>query len=332
MAELKLKPELIPMLIQGGFYLAALASTHVLLIKPLLAMSSERKKRTQGAVESAKGLESKLEKLEKSYTGAQQFALNEARDLRNAQILAGQAEAQSILNEASDAAKEHLTSIRTKVMNNISSERQKIPGIVGELSDVVLSRLAQNSVVFFAFVTLVTSGKALAAGGAVDPMYGIFWPYFQFIVFAAALTFFARKAMSKMLEDRRDKLRTQFSEAREAVLLAQRKTEEYENKLKNLQSELEAMRREYADDGVKQRDKLISDAKATAAQIIKDSERVGQQLIVEAQADLRREIFEQVMIVLDDKLKGETLNKVDAALRKTVVAGLKSSQLKASTH
>lgn len=332
MSELKLKPELLPMVIQGGFYLAALASAHFLLIKPLLSLTAERRRRTQGAVDSAKGLESKLEKLERTYTEAQQFALNEARDLRNAQILAGQAEAQGVLLEANETAKSALGDVRAKVSEQMALERAKIPGIVGELSDTVLGRLVQPTLVMFAVGAALFSMHAEAASGTVDPIYGILWPYFQFIVFAAALTFFAGKAIGRMLEGRRDALRTKLSEAREAMVLAQRKAEAYEAKLKNLQSELETIRREFADDGVKQRDKLIHDAKQTAAQIIRDSERIGQQLIVESRADLRREIFEQVMVVLDQKLKGETLLKVDSALRNGAIETLKTSAQQSKSH
>lgn len=332
MSELKLKPELLPMVIQGGFYLAALVSAHFLLIKPLLNLTAERRRRTQGAVDSAKGLESKLEKLERTYSEAQHFALDEARGLRNAQILAGQAEVQGVLLEANETAKSALAGVRVKVLEQMALERAKIPEIVGELSDTVLGRLVQPALVTFAIGATFMSVGAKAASGTVDPIYGILWPYFQFIVFAAALTFFAGKTISRMLEGRRDVLRTKLSEAREAMVLAQRKAEAYEDKLKNLQSELETIRREFADDGVKHRDKLIHDARQAAAQIIRDSERIGHQLIVESRADLRREIFEQVMVVLDKRLEGETLLKVDSALRKGAIETLKTSSQQSKSH
>jgi len=326
MAELKLKPELLPMVVQGGFYLAALLSSHFLLVKPLLGLTAERKRRTLGAVDSAKGLEAKLEKIEKTYKDAQQQALTEARDLRNAQLLAGQAEAQAIVTEASENAKTTLARVRTTLSEQLRNERTKIPSMVSELSDTILSRLVQNSKIILVMVgSALASLTAQASGGAVDPMYGIFWPYFQFTVFAAALVFLARKPITKMLDDRRDNLRTRLSEAREAMVLAQRKTQEYEEKLRNLQSELEALRHEFAEDGVKQRDKLISDAKATAQQIIRDGERVSQQLIVEGKTSLRKEIFEQVLVVLEEKLKGETLTQVDSALRQNALSSLRST-------
>ncbi|MBM3382061.1 MAG: ATP synthase F0 subunit B [Betaproteobacteria bacterium] len=332
MAELKLKPELLPMVIQGGFYLAALASAHFLLIKPLLGLTAERRKRTAGAVDSARDMEAKIEKLEKSYTTALASAVSEARDLRNAEILAGQAEAQSILSTANEQAKNKLSEAREKLTTQMADDRAKIPTLVGELSDAVLSKLTRAALLVGTAFGSIFFADAHAADGAVDPMYGILWPYFQFIVFVAALTFFARKPITKMLDGRRDALRTRLSEAREATLLAQRRTDEYEAKLKNLQTELDALRREYAEDGVLQRDKLITEAKNTASQIMRDSERVGQQLIFESRAELKREIFEQVLATLDQKLKGETLGKVDDALKKSALAGLKTSAQQTPTH
>ncbi|NBO37164.1 hypothetical protein EBU99_01130 [bacterium] len=332
MSELKLKPELLPMVIQGGFYLAALASSHFLLVKPLVALTLERKRRTQGAVESAKGLEAKLEKLEKTYTSAHQAALSEARELRNAQILAGQAEAQGILAEAQESAKNKLHTVRLSLAEQVSTERTKIPAMVAELSDSVLKKLVQSCFIVSVFASSFLSLQASASQGMVDPVYGILWPYFQFIVFAAALTYLARKAIGQMLEGRRDALRTQLSEAREAMTLAQRKSDEYESKLKNLQNEIEALRKEFADDGVAQRDKLITEASATAAQIIRDTERIGQQMISEGRAELRREIFEQVLAVIDGKLHGDTLTNIDKTLRQNAIAAAKASAQTSHTN
>ncbi|MFZ9519184.1 MAG: hypothetical protein ACO3A4_01785 [Silvanigrellaceae bacterium] len=331
MSELKLKPELIPMVVQGGFYLAALVSTHALLVKPLLALTAERRRRTQGAEESAKDLQAKLERLEKSYTNAQQGALTEARDMLNNQVLAGQAEASGILQEAHETAKSRLHAAKEKIALQISQERSKIPSIVAELSDAVLNRLVKNSIVI-GVASVAMSSVAFAGGTAVDPYYGILWPYFQFIVFAAALTFLAKKGISKLLDDRRDALRTKLSEAREAMTIAQRKSDEYEAKIRNLQSEIDAIRKEYADDGVRQRDKLISEAKQVADQLLRDAERVGQQLIAAGKEQLRQEIFDQVVATLDSKLNGDVLNKIDSTLRQSALKGLQSAARVSDSH
>ncbi|MEY3903736.1 MAG: hypothetical protein RL189_3042, partial [Pseudomonadota bacterium] len=142
----------------------------------------------------------------------------------------------------------------------------------------------------------------------------------------------AKKAVAKMLEDRRDALRTKLSEARSAMTLAQRKSDEYEAKLKNLQSELDALRKEYADNGVVQRDKLINEAKESAAQLLRDADRIGRQLITEGKEQLRKEIFDQVVATLDAKLKGETLASIDASLRQNALGGLKNSAKISASH
>lgn len=324
MSELKLTPEVVPMIVQGSFYLAALISSHFLLVKPLVSLSAERKKRTQGAVESAKGLENKLGLLEKTYLESHQYALSEARDLKNAQVLAGQAEAQGILVKANEQARAQLQLTREELSAQIQVERAKIPSVVSELSGLALGKLTRVGLLFATGALLLTSEVAYSGGTEVDPMYGILWPYFQFIVFVAILVFFARKAVANMLGGKREELRTRLSEAREARVLAERKVSEYEAKLKNLQTELEVIRKEFAADGVKQRDKLIADARATAAQIVRDSERVGQQLIHEARYELRKEVFDQVLGVLNERLKGETLAQADSVLKGSAIANIKA--------
>lgn len=324
MSELKLTPEVVPMIVQGSFYLAALISSHYLLIKPLVSLSAERKKRTQGAVDSAKGLENKLEVLEKTYRDSHQYALTEARDLKNAQVLAGQAEAQGLLLAANEEARAQLQTTRSELAKQVEIERTKIPAIVNDLAEVALGKLTRASVFLAAGLSILDSSNAFAGASEVDPMYGILWPYFQFIVFVTILVVFARKAISKMLGDKRETLRTRLSEAREARVLAERKVAEYEARLKNLQVELEEIRKEFAADGVKQRDKLILDARNTAAQILRDSERVGQQLIHEARVEIRKEVFEQVLGVLNERLKAETLAQADSVLKSSAIANLKT--------
>jgi F0F1-type ATP synthase membrane subunit b/b' len=116
------------------------------------------------------------------------------------------------------------------------------------------------------------------------------------------------------------------------MTIAQRKSDEYEAKLKNLQTEIDAIRKEYADDGVRQRDKLIHEAKQAADQLLRDAERVGQQLISEGKEQLRQEIFDQVVATLDSKLNGDVLNKVDSSLRQNAIKGLQNAARASESH
>ena len=326
MAELGLFPDPQLVVAQGVVYLCAVLSANYFIIQPALRLNNERKRRTSGAVDSAKAEEARAESLEHAYTHELKVRTEEVRSLRVSEILAGQAEAESILAIAQEKARTHLGRIQGEVEASVAAERAKIPSLIDDVVSTIFTQLGVNAGLLFvsigAAVSAVSQTAFGAGGGHVELWSGIIWPYFQFACFVAGLVFLGRKAVHATLQSRRDVLRTKLSEAKQAVTLAQRKTTEFEGKISSLQKEIEGLRAQYVSDGVRERTKIISDAQSHAAQMIRDAERAANELVIRSKEELRRELLEKAVATVESRLTPERLAKLDQKLKIEALDGL----------
>ena len=328
MAELGLFPDPKILVIQGVIFIGALVSANHFIIRPALRLHNERRRRTSGAVDSAKSLELRAESLEAAYNQELKSRVEEARNLRLSEVLAGQAEAESILGQAQEAARRHIDGVHGQLQSAVAQERAKLPGLVDNVAASILSQLGAASAIVFALALAAASGIARAAeeggghGGPIDPWYGIFWPYFQFLCFVAAVVFFGRKTIAAVLENRRDALRTKLSEAKQAVTLAERKAAEYEAKMSGLQKEIDTLRAQYNEDGVRERNRIVSDAQKLAGDMLRDAERSANELVTKAREELRRDLVSMAIEAVEKRLTGESARALDVRLKKEALHGV----------
>jgi F0F1-type ATP synthase membrane subunit b/b' len=328
MAELGLFPEPKILILQGVVFLAALASANHFIISPALRLYNERKKRTSGAVVGAKNLEAKSEAMEKAYADELAARTVEAKELRLSEVLAGQAEADSIINQSIAESRTILQEVERSLESAVKEERAKLPLLAKDISKAMVEKLGIVVALTFAvspFLALVSSNVAIGAGGGhVDPMEGIFWPLFQFACFLGAVIYFGRKTMASLLEKRRDTLRTQLSEAKQAVVLAERKAKEFENKLANLSKEVVELRNQYVNDGVRERSKLLAEAKILAQNMVRDAQRAANELVAKSREQLRRELVEMAAGAVQQELTADRLTRLDESLRREAFGQLSS--------
>jgi|GEM_PF-552187 len=331
MAELGLFPNPTIMAIQGVIFVGALFSANHFIIKPALRLHNERRRRTSGAVEGAKSLELRAEALEVAYLQELKVSTDAARNLRLSEVLAGQAEAESILGQANVSARAHVDSIQTELREAVVTERAKLPALVESVSASILTQLGATSAVAFALILSASSALARAAEdaakgghGPVDFWYGIFWPYFQFLCFVAAVVYFGGKTLLGVLESRRDALRLKLSEAKQAVVLAERKAAEYERKMAGLQNEIDTLRSQYIEDGVRERNKIVADARSLASNLLRDAERAAGELVIKAREDIRRDLVSLAIEAVEQKLAGGNMLTLEARLKKEALQGVAS--------
>lgn len=330
-SELNLVPD-VRLVFQGVIYLAAVASANHYLIKPALRLHQERRKRTTGAIDSARTAEQRAEQLEAVYNQELRARTDEVRNLRLSEVLAGQAEAEAILGTAQDRAREHVQSIQSELEANLGRERARLPTLVDDIVATIVSRLVTSGgarllVLGFGMLALGSSAEAAPTGaGSHGSVWdSIIWPYFQFACFFGALVYFGRKVIHSILESRRDALKTRLSEAKQAVVLAQRKTQEFEQKTASLQREIQELREQYVTDGVKERAKIVSDAQKLAAQIIADAERSARELVARGKEDLRKELMELAVKSVEERLSASQLEDIDKRLKAEVMQSLRQA-------
>jgi F0F1-type ATP synthase membrane subunit b/b' len=329
MAELGLFPDPKILVIQGVVFLAALASANHFIIQPALRLHNERRRRTSGTVDSAKNLELKSEALENSYNQEIKSRTDEAKNLRLSEVLAGQAEAESILAQANENARAKVESVQLQLAEVLEEQKRKLPSQVDAVAQTILKQLGATTLALFAlFLGLASQPSMAAGGGSVDPWYGIFWPYFQYFCFIAALVFLGKKTVNGVLESRRDVLRTKLSEAKQAITIAQKRADEFQARMNNLQAEVDTLRTQYVEDGVKERNRIVQEAQSLAAHLVRDAERAAQELVTRASEELKKDLVRQAIATVESRLSGDSAKALHETLRRESLAGI--SELKAS--
>lgn len=317
MAELHLFPDE-RVVIQATIYLVGLATAHYFFIRPLVALGRERSSRTDGASAVAESALSRVDGLESDYASRVAAATEAARELRQRELSAGQADAEAILRSAQSESKSQVDRIRAEVDVQLQSQRADLPKRAKVLAEELLTKLGAGLVLALAVFSAGSAGQtAWASGGAgaVDFWSGIFWPYFQFAIYIFGFWYFGRGALNKMLERKRDVLRTQLSEAKQAAHVAQARVQEYEQKVANLESNLAQLREQYAAEGAKQTESLIEEAKRVRAQILHDTEKRTDELVLSARETLRKDLVDEAFSILEKDLQGLVLQNLNVKLR-----------------
>lgn len=330
MAELHLVPDE-RVFIQAALYLAGLAAAHVFLVKPLVAINRERVRRTSGSAGVAESELHRIESLEKDYKSRLAGATSEALALRDAELAAGTLEAESIIRDAGLLAKDHVDKARAQFAQQLAAERTQIGKKSQEVARAIVDRLLVAVPLAFAMLPLGAATPARAAGGEhVDFWYGIFWPYVQFAMFVAGFWYFGRKGFAGLLEKKRDALRTQLSEARQATHQAELRAREYELKAAALQQEIVRLKDDHAADGARQRQYLVDEAKRTRDQILRDSEKRISELLESSRESLRRELVEETMRAVTEQLDAQKRAELSGRMRDRAVSFVKAMGSEAS--
>lgn len=137
MASLNLVPDPELLVIQAGIFLANLVVVKKLMIDPYLRLKDKRLAMTTGGQEEA----------EKTLQECRQKSLDLERQVSEARTAAkvtrqekkseADADYQKTLAEAKKEASEYLDKLRGELSENLKGEREKIPGLVRQLTDEV---------------------------------------------------------------------------------------------------------------------------------------------------------------------------------------------------
>ena len=170
----------------------------------------------------------------------------------------------------------------------------------------------------------------LTAGETMDRMFGLDWQLLAdstltiIAVFAlfAIMSYFLFNPARKMLNDRKEKIRTDLQYARTNMETAQGLKEEYEGKLKNVEKEAEGILSEARKKGLANEAQIIAQAKEEAARILdrarveaelekkKMSDDVKKEIISVASAMAGKVVSASIDTNVQDQLIDETLKEM----------------------
>lgn len=164
----------------------------------------------------------------------------------------------------------------------------------------------------------------------MDRMFGLDWQLLAdstltiIAVFAlfAIMSYFLFNPARKMLNDRKEKIRTELEDARTNMETAQSLKDEYEGKLKNVEKEAEGILSEARKKGLANEAQIIAQAKEEAARILdrarveaelekkKMSDDVKKEIISVASAMAGKVVSASIDTNVQDQLIDETLKEM----------------------
>lgn len=155
--------------------------------------------------------------------------------------------------------------------------------------------------------------------------YGIFWPYFQFLIFIALLIYFARKPVINFLESNRDDFRTRLSEAQQALSIAEQKVQKYEGLMNSLAKDIETIKERYLKEADLEKEKILHEANAAAESLLVDARRAANELITQSQKDLKEEIYRLALAEFKKQLTPERIEKIDTQFKNELIQSVPHS-------
>ena len=164
----------------------------------------------------------------------------------------------------------------------------------------------------------------------MDRMFGLDWQLLAdstltiIAVFAlfAIMSYFLFNPARKMLNDRKEKIRTELEDARTNMETAQNLKDEYQGKLKNVEKEAEGILSEARKKGLANEAQIIAQAKEEAARILdrarveaelekkKMSDDVKKEIISVASAMAGKVVSASIDTNVQDQLIDETLKEM----------------------
>ena len=194
------------------------------------------------------------------------------------------------------------------------------------------------------FLPLVTSGALLAAehgegmhgesegelnwwglGKAYAEKPAIGFLGISFLVFAAGVIYFVRKPLASHLETRADTVKKAIEEATQAKLDAERRARDAEQKLANLDGEMQKLKAEFETQGKAEHARLEAAAHDASARIAKDAEDTITAEIERARQALQREAARLALKLAEERITAAVGNDDEVRLRGALVKDLGAS-------
>lgn len=143
---------------------------------------------------------------------------------------------------------------------------------------------------------------ALSETNAEAPALG--WMIVTFLTFVAIVWASIRRPLGSYIATRSDEVRNALEEAKQARAEAEAKAREYEERLANLDSEIEALKQDFRSRGDAEVRRLEQAGKSAAERIVKDAEDTIAAEMDRAQHALKQEAAKLSLEMAEETLRG----------------------------
>jgi F-type H+-transporting ATPase subunit b len=128
----------------------------------------------------------------------------------------------------------------------------------------------------------------------------------NFCLLLALFIYMGRKPVSQYFEGRKKQIEEDLEEAARLKAAAEAKFEEYSSRLEQLDDELDQIRKDLAEAGEKERDRIVAEAEGKAARLRKDTEFVIEQQMKHLRDELTHAAVSAAVAAAREVLTKET--------------------------
>ena len=173
---------------------------------------------------------------------------------------------------------------------------------------------------FFVGLSLLLPGVALAAEGAgSSPVYDLLLKFVNFGILAGILFYFLRKPVSQSLADRREDIRRELEDARQAKDAAEAKLKEYQERVSNLEQDVRRIQEDFRAEGQRQRERIVAEAVNAVEAMRRQTETAGANEVKRALDELRAEAADLAVQLAEEMLaKAYTAEDQRKAVKLTI--------------
>jgi F-type H+-transporting ATPase subunit b len=162
-------------------------------------------------------------------------------------------------------------------------------------------------------------GAGPEGGGGSSPIYDLIMKFINFGILAGILFYFLRKPVAQGLADRREDIKRQLEEARQAKEDAEAKYEEYKQRVANLEEEVRQINEDFRAEGERMGQRIVEEAGHAAEGIRRQAEAAGAGEVKRAVDELRTEVADlAVRMAAEILAKAYTPDDQKKAVQQTV--------------
>lgn len=263
------------------------------LYKPVFAMLEERKRLTEGTVESASSMEEEtrlgLVEYEKRLKEAAKAAQEESGVLRD-KALMKEAE---IMEAAREEAQEELQKMRLEIASDkvsaVKDLKQEAKGFSKSIAEKILERSVAAILLAIVFLPSIVS----ASEGEVEGNpYGMYWKIFNFILLAVGVRVAWKKWISVSLDARSAGIKKAMEDAARAKAEAEARLAEYKEKLALLESKLSEIKDKIMAEAEADRERIFKEADESVRKLKEQARLFAEQEVKQAKIEIRNEVAE----------------------------------------
>ncbi len=129
--------------------------------------------------------------------------------------------------------------------------------------------------------------------------------FINFIILFSGITYLVRKPLREFVSSRHNSLREELESTQAMLASAQKKFQEFSNRLHAMESEIETLVRESREEAQGSKVRILTEAKKMSDTIVIDSKKASEAMVAEFKKQIKTEFAGQVLTRAETLLKGK---------------------------